>query len=80
MQYLHERSGLNQQQVAEALGLRDGSVVSRYLKQLPQWLAEDPAMARTFQNVEKGLVATYVGLERNEWLYQEEVLGLVRNQ
>jgi putative transposase len=57
MKYLHERSGLSQQQVAEALGLRDGSVVSRYLKQLPQWLAEDPALARTFQNVEKGLTA-----------------------
>ena len=51
MKLLKEEAGLTQRQVAEQLGLRDGSGISRHLSVLNAALAKHRKLRRTYEGL-----------------------------
>jgi predicted transcriptional regulator len=55
MKYLHEKAGLPQQRIGELMGLRSGSAVSQYLKDLNRQAGQDSRWDRKLRKIEERL-------------------------
>jgi predicted transcriptional regulator len=53
MKYLHEKADLTQQRIGDLLGLRCGSAVSQYLRDLTRQVSQDARWKKMRQIAEK---------------------------